>query len=70
MFDVDLPNGEIYRESEKFKAGNKIVVTNLPWGNLGLSICYDLRFPNHYRQLHEKESRIYNCSLSIYKKYR
>ena len=51
MFDVDLPNGEIYRESEKFKAGNKIVVADLPWGKLGLSICYDLRFPNHYRQL-------------------
>ena len=56
MFDVDLPNGEIYRESEKFKAGNKIVVTKLPWGNLGLSICYDLRFPNHYRQLMKKKA--------------
>lgn len=54
LFDVDLPNGEIYRESEKFKAGNKIIVTKLPWGNLGLSICYDLRFPNLYRQLMKK----------------
>ncbi len=56
MFDVDLPNGETYRESEKFKAGNKIVVAELPWGNLGLSICYDLRFPNHYRQLMKKKA--------------
>ena len=56
MFDVNLPNGEIYRESEKFKAGHQIVVTKLPWGNLGLSICYDLRFSNHYRQLMKKKA--------------
>tara|TARA_B100000963_G_scaffold264457_1_gene232626 strand:- start:7258 stop:8055 length:798 start_codon:yes stop_codon:yes gene_type:complete len=56
MFDVDLPNGETYRESAKFKPGNKIVVTKIPWGNLGLSICYDLRFPNHYRELVKKRA--------------
>jgi len=54
MFDVNLPNGESYKESKKFKAGDGITVSNLPWGNLGLSICYDLRFPNHYRQLMKK----------------
>ena len=51
MFDVNLPNGEKYQESKNFKPGKKLIISQLPWGNLGLSICYDLRFPNHYRQL-------------------
>ena len=54
MFDVNLPNGETYQESKKFVAGSELTVTKIPWGNLGLSICYDLRFPNHYRQLMKK----------------
>ena len=44
MFDVDLPNGEVYREHE-LRAGRAPMVAPLPWGGLGLSICYDLRFP-------------------------
>ena len=54
MFDVNLSNGESYKESDKFKAGKEIVLSKLPWANLGYSICYDLRFPNHYRQLMKK----------------
>jgi deaminated glutathione amidase len=51
MFDVDLGNGESYRESATFIPGSAAVVTGLPWGRLGLSICYDLRFPHLYRAL-------------------
>jgi len=51
MFDVDLPNGEMYRESRNFRRGERAVVAELPWGRLGLSICYDLRFPQLYRAL-------------------
>lgn len=51
MFDVDLPNGEVYRESANYEAGAHAVVADLPWGRLGLSICYDLRFPYLYRAL-------------------
>jgi deaminated glutathione amidase len=51
MFDVDLPGGESYRESQFFKPGGKAVVADLPFGRLGLSICYDLRFPALYRAL-------------------
>ena len=51
MFDVDLPNGEVYRESEAYRPGSKAVIASLPWGKLGLSICYDLRFPALYRAL-------------------
>src|SRR6476660_2182651 len=51
MFDVDLPGGESYRESQYFKPGEKAVLADLPFGRLGLSICYDLRFPALYRAL-------------------
>jgi predicted amidohydrolase len=51
MFDVDLPNGETYRESRNYRRGERAVVTELPWGKLGLSICYDLRFAHLYRLL-------------------
>lgn len=51
MFDVDLPNGEVYRESTNYEPGARAVVAGLPWGGLGFSICYDLRFPHLYRAL-------------------
>lgn len=51
MFDVDLAGGESYRESRTFDPGAKAVLAELPWGRLGLSICYDLRFPALYRAL-------------------
>jgi predicted amidohydrolase len=51
MFDVDLANGESYRESRNYRPGELAVAANLPWGRLGFSICYDLRFPALYRAL-------------------
>ncbi len=51
LFDVDLPGGERYRESGTYAAGDGAVVANTPWGRLGLSICYDLRFPALYAAL-------------------
>jgi deaminated glutathione amidase len=53
MFDVDLAGGESYRESNTYRAGELAVVADLPWGRLGLTICYDLRFPALYRALAE-----------------
>jgi predicted amidohydrolase len=53
MFDVDLANGESYRESRNFRAGELAVLHDLPWGRLGLTVCYDLRFPALYRALAE-----------------
>jgi predicted amidohydrolase len=53
MFDVDLAGGESYRESANFVPGEQAVFANLPWGRMGLSICYDLRFPALYRALAE-----------------
>ena len=51
MYDVVLSKREKYFESKTFSAGKKIKSCNLPWGKLGLSICYDLRFPNMFRKL-------------------
>jgi predicted amidohydrolase len=51
MFDVDLPGGESYRESAVFRPGAQTALAALPWGTLGLSVCYDLRFPHLYRAL-------------------
>ncbi len=53
MFDVDLDNGESYRESRSYRPGDFAVVTDLPWGRLGMTICYDLRFPALYRAVAE-----------------
>jgi len=48
MFDVDLPDGESYRESKNYRPGEEAVLAALPWGTLGLTTCYDLRFPEQY----------------------
>jgi predicted amidohydrolase len=53
MFDVDLGGGESYRESSNYRSGELAAVADLPWGRLGLTICYDLRFPALYRALVE-----------------
>lgn len=54
LFDVDLPSGEKYRESNTVAGGNQAVMADLPWCSVGLSICYDLRFPQLYRALAQK----------------
>lgn len=51
MFDVQLPSGETYRESKNYRPGEEAVLADLPWGRLGVTICYDLRFPALYRAL-------------------
>jgi predicted amidohydrolase len=53
MFDVDLAGGESYRESRNFRPGESAIAADLPWGRLGFTICYDLRFPSLYRALAE-----------------
>ncbi len=51
MYDAKLSKKEKYFESKLFKSGNKIKLAKLPWGKLGLSICYDLRFPSMYKKM-------------------
>jgi predicted amidohydrolase len=53
LFDVNLPNGESWRESATYTGGASAVLAETPWGLLGLTICYDVRFPALYRALAE-----------------
>ena len=50
-YDVDLPTGESWRESASIRPGDAAVVADTPWGGLGLTVCYDLRFPQLFRAL-------------------
>ena len=56
MYDAKLSKKEKYFESKLFKSGKKIKTSNLPWGKLGLSICYDLRFPSMYKKMSKSGS--------------
>ena len=54
MYDAKLSAKEKYFESRIFKSGNKIKISKLPWGKIGLSICYDLRFPGMYKKMSKR----------------
>ncbi|KAJ8759871.1 hypothetical protein K2173_009972 [Erythroxylum novogranatense] len=54
LFDVDVPGGRVYKESNFTEAGKEVVAVDSPAGRLGLSVCYDLRFPELYQQLRFK----------------
>lgn len=51
VYDVDLPTGERWRESAAVRPGERAVVARTPWGGLGLTVCYDVRFPHLFRAL-------------------
>ena len=51
MFDVTLPDGKVIRESSTYLPGDRAVIADTPWGKLGLTVCYDLRFPGLFRAL-------------------
>ena len=51
MFDVTLPDGKVIRESSAYRPGEQAVLASTPWGTMGLTVCYDLRFPHLYRAL-------------------
>jgi nitrilase len=52
MFDVEIPGAdESYAESSYTTAGNRTLVLDSPWGRLGIAVCYDLRFPEHFREM-------------------
>jgi deaminated glutathione amidase len=51
LFDVELPSGETYAESSRILPGTQAIIADTPWAKIGLTICYDVRFPQLYRQL-------------------
>jgi predicted amidohydrolase len=54
MFDATLPSGTVIRESSAYRPGERAVVASTPWGALGMTVCYDLRFPHLYRALAQR----------------
>lgn len=65
MFDVNLPDGQTYRESSTYAAGDQAVLADLPWARLGVTICYDLRFPHLYRALAERGAGLFAIPSSF-----
>ncbi len=51
LFDVDVGSSDVYRESDTYQAGSGLTLASTPWGPLGMTVCYDLRFPHLYRDL-------------------
>jgi deaminated glutathione amidase len=68
MFDIDLPGGESYRESANYQPGETAVISDLPWGRIGLTICYDVRFPALYRALAESGASFLSVPSAFTKK--
>jgi predicted amidohydrolase len=68
MFDIDLGNGESYRESANYQPGEIAVISDLPWGRIGLTICYDVRFPALYRALAESGASFLTVPSAFTKK--
>ena len=66
MFDVDLANGESYRESHTYQPGSQAVIADLPWGRAGLTICYDVRFPALYSHSGRGGCAIYRRAVGLY----
>ncbi|MEK9729043.1 MAG: nitrilase-related carbon-nitrogen hydrolase, partial [Alphaproteobacteria bacterium] len=58
MFDVTLSSSESYKESDGYKPGDRAVLSQTPFGTLGMTICYDLRFPQLYRDLAQKGAQL------------
>ena len=60
LYDVNLPNGDIYRESDTYQAGNKAVIAKINRNKIkiGMTICYDVRFPNLYQDLAQNGAEI------------
>ena len=65
LFDVSLAKSENYLESKNFDSGKKLNLIELPWGNLGMSICYDIRFPNLDRKLAKKGADFFSIPAAF-----
>ena len=67
LFDVDLADGAVYRESDTVEPGNHAVVHDTPFGKIGHTICYDLRFPGLFRDLAQSGAEIICCPSAFTK---
>ena len=65
MFDVTLPDGKVIRESSAYRPGEQAVIAATPWGRLGMTICYDVRFPHLYRALAQQGAEFLSVPSSF-----
>ncbi len=65
LFDVALPDGESYRESDTVAGGNVAVIADIPAGRIGLSVCYDVRFAQLYRALAERDAFLFTVPAAF-----
>ncbi len=65
MFDVTLPDGKVIRESSAYRPGDQAVIAAMPWGKLGMTICYDVRFPHLYRALAQQGAEFLSVPSSF-----
>ena len=65
LFDVSLDNGERHSESAHYEAGQQAIIADLPYGKLGMTVCYDVRFPALYHVL-ASWRRFYFCARGFY----
>lgn len=68
MFDVSLSGGEMYRESNTYRPGETAVLADTPWGRIGVTICYDMRFPGLYRDLAQRGAVILTAPSAFTRK--
>ena len=68
LFSAKLPNKEFYDEKKYFESGKKICLSRLPWGKIGMTICYDVRFPHLYRKL-AKQGAVFISIPSAFTKF-
>ena len=65
MFDVTLPDGKVIRESSSYRPGEHAVIAATPWGKLGMTVCYDVRFPQLYRALAQQGAEFLSVPSSF-----
>ena len=65
LFDVNLNSKEKYMESKIYDSGKKLTVTKLPWGKLGMTVCYDIRFPSIYKKLAKKGANLFTIPAAF-----
>ena len=67
MFDVNIDSGESYRESKAYEPGDNSTLVETPWGMIGLTVCYDLRFPHLFRDLSKSGAEMFSIpSLYVF----
>ena len=66
LFDINIDKQEVYREPDQFQPGKEAVLASTPWGLLGMTVCYDVRFPHLYRDLAKGRGWDFDSTVGFY----